>query len=128
MVDTLNTFSEITSLNDDDLLPVKRGTGDDTDHRITSQNLKQAVAGSEPADVIYGGSLIYGSVTWLTGLIFDVSAASFVIDGTTYFSDPDTVTLATADATNPRIDVIYVDTGGLVGAITGTPAASPPKP
>jgi hypothetical protein len=37
-----------------------------------------------------------------------------------------TVTIATADTTNPRIDVIYVDANGTPGVYAGTPAAISP--
>ena len=77
---------------------------------------------------IYGGALISGSVTWLEGLTFGVSACVYNIDGVTYDSVPAVVTLDDADDTHPRIDVIYVDTDGGVGYITGTPAADPAKP
>ena len=77
---------------------------------------------------LYGGSLQYGSVTWLVGLQFVVSKCGYIIDGISYTSDETVITLDAADATHPRIDVIYVDTGGLAGKITGTPAADPAKP
>ena len=72
--------------------------------------------------------LISGSVTWISGLIFEVSACTYVIEGVLYTSAPASITLDAADATNPRIDVIIVDTDSLAGKITGTPAADPAKP
>ena len=39
-----------------------------------------------------------------------------------------TLALATADATNPRIDVVYADSAGALQKVTGTPAASPSEP
>ena len=39
-----------------------------------------------------------------------------------------TVTLDAADATNPRLDIVYIDTSGAVGKVTGTPAATPAPP
>jgi len=72
--------------------------------------------------------LIYGNVVWLENLTFAVSNCQYFIKGVLYNSLADEITLDTADETNPRIDVIYVDTSGLVGIIKGTPAADPAKP
>ena len=77
---------------------------------------------------LYGGTLLYGSVTWISGLTFIVSNASYIIDGVTYTSPETSLTLTAAHATLPRIDVIYVDTDGTAGYITGTAAADPAKP
>ena len=77
---------------------------------------------------LYGGYLIYGSVTWLSGLIFDVSKCGYVIEGVEYESPQTQLTLTAADATHPRIDVIYLDENGAAGYITGVPAADPAKP
>jgi len=77
---------------------------------------------------LYGGALQYGTVTWLTGLQFVVSKCGYIIDGISYTSAETVITLDAADATHPRIDVLYVDTDGLAGRITGTPAADPAKP
>ena len=72
--------------------------------------------------------LISGSVTWISGLTFEVSECVYLIEGDSYTSAPATITLDAADGTNPRIDVIYVDTDSLAGEIAGTPAADPAKP
>jgi len=70
--------------------------------------------------------LVSGGAVWLSGLTFDVNAVA-IIDGATV-TGTGQVTLDAADGTHPRIDVIYVDSGGVVGKITGTPAADPAKP
>lgn len=64
-------------------------------------------------------------MVWLSGLTFLVSAATYKIQGVTYTSTQQTVVLAAADGSNPRIDVIFVDTALLADDVTGTPAASP---
>lgn len=69
-----------------------------------------------------------GAVAWESGLTFRVSAARYQIGATTYSSPESTVTLGAADATNPRIDVIAVNTAGAVVVIPGTAAASPSEP
>jgi hypothetical protein len=69
-----------------------------------------------------------GGVAWLQNLDFAVSAANYLIQGSQYNSPATNVTLTAANPTNPRIDVIAVNTSGAVVVITGTPAASPEKP
>src|SRR3972149_6524619 len=69
-----------------------------------------------------------GKVAWRSGLICRVSAATYLIQGVQYSSAEDTITLATADASNPRLDVIGVDTSGAGVKVTGTAAAEPLKP
>jgi hypothetical protein len=77
---------------------------------------------------LYGGALKYGTVTWIEDLDFEVSDCGYIIAGVDYTSSATSITLDAADATHPRIDVIYVDADGLVGEIAGTPAADPAKP
>lgn len=69
-----------------------------------------------------------GGVAWVGNLDFIVAAAVYQIAGTQYTSAQDTVTLNAGDATNPRIDVIALDTAGAVVVIEGTPAADPSAP
>jgi hypothetical protein len=75
-----------------------------------------------------GNALLDGGATWDSGLTYQVSDLTYVIDKVIYDADGAPVTLDAADATNPRIDVIYVDAAGVIGKITGTPAANPVKP
>lgn len=60
----------------------------------------------------------------------DVVAGVIENDGTqiTVVGGSPAVTLSTADATNPRIDLIEVSSSGTVGKVTGTPAAVPVAP
>jgi hypothetical protein len=70
-----------------------------------------------------------GDVIWTgTGLIFDISPASYVIGGSSYNSLQSQKTLNPADATFGRYDVFAVDITGSVVVITGTAAASPVIP
>jgi hypothetical protein len=69
-----------------------------------------------------------GGVAMLSGLNLTVSAASYVIQGAPYSSPQTNLTAATADPTNPRIDVVVVNASGAAVLITGTPAATPIKP
>jgi len=73
-------------------------------------------------------TILSGGASWDSGLTFNVSALTYIINGTYYASAAGQVTLATAHATLNRIDVIYANTSGAIGVITGTPSASPAKP
>lgn len=63
-----------------------------------------------------------------TGLTFDMSAGTFYLDGDQHTAAAQSITLTAADATNPRIDVLFVDDTGTLGKVTGTAAASPSQP
>lgn len=79
--------------------------------------------------VVQGNKLLNGGVSFVSGLTFDVSVLSYIIDGTIYdVSSFTTITLNSGDTSFDRIDVIYVDTNGLVGVVEGTPSANPVKP
>jgi hypothetical protein len=80
-------------------------------------------------DVNYeSNQLLEGGAVWLQDLDFLVTPCTFVIDGKIYKSLETTVTLGTADATHPRIDVIVVNKDGTVEVVAGTAAADPVKP
>ena len=74
--------------------------------------------------LISGGGVGYSG----SGLTFNVASASYVIQGQAYVSPATSVTLATADPSHPRYDVIVVDNTSSAYAITGTPAATPIVP
>ena len=86
-------------------------------------------------DLLGGNAIIRGGVVWRSALTYNVWASSYIINNRTYntlvSSD---VTLAVADATNPRIDVLAIEVTSAeppvasVVVITGTPAATPVKP
>jgi hypothetical protein len=72
-------------------------------------------------------------VSTISGQHFSTQAMYFVLNDA-----PATVTISTANATNPRIDVVYVavqdayysgsSNASVIGVVTGTPAASPVAP
>jgi hypothetical protein len=69
-----------------------------------------------------------GGVSWTGGLNFTVSAATYTINNASYSLPQTDVTIATADPTNPRFDVIAANTSGAVVVLEGTPASSPARP
>jgi len=77
-----------------------------------------------PANQILAGC----GVEYTTGLSFTVGSCTYTINGVTYTSPLTTVTLASADVTNPRIDVIIVDNTSTVSVLTGVAATPPAAP
>lgn len=77
-----------------------------------------------PCNNLFSG----GHVAWNRLLKFDINPATFYIGCKQYNSNTDSVTLSTADVTNPRIDVIALDTTGHAVVITGVPNANPATP
>lgn len=69
-----------------------------------------------------------GQVVWETDLTFRVSAATYYINGVSYTSVEQTVSLAASDLTYDRIDVIALNVSGTVVAVTGVPAENPSRP
>jgi hypothetical protein len=80
--------------------------------------------GQTPNGVVSGLGVAYSGAA----LTFDMAAGSFNLNGSLITAAQQQITLTTADATNPRIDVIYVDDTGTIGKVTGTAAASPSQP
>jgi len=69
-----------------------------------------------------------GIVAWNSGLGFNVTAATYCINGNPYNSLSGSITLNSANTTLPRIDVIGLDTNSNIIQITGTPAINPSIP
>jgi len=81
-------------------------------------------SGSGVSQLISGGG-----VAWTgTGFNYIISSAVYSINGVQYSSPQTPVTLASADASQDRIDVFYVDTSNTAGVITGTPGTPPVQP
>jgi hypothetical protein len=68
------------------------------------------------------------SVVWTgVGFIFDVVYPSYYIQGVLYSGGTQQVTLATADPTNPRLDLFTLNASGVV-VLTGIPSMDPILP
>ncbi len=78
--------------------------------------------------LLRNGRIAGGYVTWQTGLTFNVTPASYVINSKEYNSASQNITLNAAHPTLPRIDVIGLDTTGNVIKITGVANANPQQP
>lgn len=105
-------------------------TGNNTGSVATTQFVQTAISAISPTPSYSGNQLISGGgVELVSGTLnVTVGAASYTIAGQQYSSPLTTVTLATADPTNPRIDLIGVNNTGSVFVITGTPAVTPVEP
>ena len=86
--------------------------------------------GSNSLSVVntFDNQLISGTVVWVSGFTFNVSACQYYIQRTLYNSNAGTITLSSSDSVHPRIDVIYVDTNGTIGKLTGYAEVDPAKP
>lgn len=69
-----------------------------------------------------------GIVSWDSLFIFDVTSGLGCVNGKSFSFAQGVVTLSNSDLTNPRFDIIGVDTLGALFHITGTPAPTPVVP
>jgi hypothetical protein len=88
----------------------------------------QAYDPGVPASDLPDGLISGGKVIWEGGLTFRVTAAVYYIGGVRYESAEGTITLDAADATNPRFDIIALNTSQAIVKVTGTPSANPSEP
>jgi hypothetical protein len=72
--------------------------------------------------------LVSGGIVWISGLTYRTVNLVFEVNGAQFSSNGFDVVLSAADATNPRIDVIYGDDTGAILVKEGTPLPVPVKP
>ncbi len=73
--------------------------------------------------------ILTGLALTVAGSILSVSAGTWRITGITYTSSAITnITLATADPTNSRIDLVYANTSNAILVLEGSSSANPVKP
>ncbi|WP_303841273.1 hypothetical protein [Selenomonas ruminantium] len=76
-----------------------------------------------------GYGIVSGCEPTISGLTVTVGAGVVhLADGTRKEIASTNITLDAADSTNPRIDLVYIDSTGTVAKVTGTAAASPSAP
>lgn len=81
------------------------------------------------ADLFQQDGLIDGSAVWSgSGFIYDVTNLLYRIGGVLYTATATQVTLTAADPTLDRIDLIVVDTAGVISVKTGVAAPAPVAP
>lgn len=67
--------------------------------------------------------------TSLSGMVVTITPGAWAIDNDIYSKGTQTqVTLDAADLNFGRIDLIYANTSGVIGLVTGTPSGSPANP
>lgn len=116
----INELATELDLQNTDLIPV----GDPD----TGQ-LKKIPIGDLTINGGQDGVFSGGIVTWTgTGLVFNVSPCIYYINGVRYQSPYTQVTLDAADPTDPRIDVIAVNTSNVVVVVKGAADPSPIEP
>jgi hypothetical protein len=86
-------------------------------------NMKKALAESTGYGIISGCEPSISSLTVTVG-----AGIIHLADGTRKELSATNITLDAADSTNPRIDLVYIDSTGTVAKITGTASASPSVP
>jgi hypothetical protein len=105
------------------IMPVVNGT------RITQQSYGSPAVNPDliapaPSDDLWKGGLI----TWIKDYDYSVVAPEYYINSVKYPAVSTDVTLAAADPTYDRIDLIVVNDSGEVEVITGIPALNPLRP
>lgn len=81
------------------------------------------IIASTRTEIIQGGTVL-----WESAYTFRVQAATYYINGALIQSAEQTITLNAADATNDRIDILVLNTSGVLQKITGVAAAQPSEP
>lgn len=74
------------------------------------------------------GWLTSPTIVWLHNYTYWVGNGTYAIGGKVYQFNGDSITLAAADPSLDRIDIIVLDTSENVMSISGTPSATPEKP
>jgi hypothetical protein len=72
--------------------------------------------------------LLTGAVTWEAGMGYRSTKLVYKILGQDYQVAPQTLTIDSADATLPRIDIFVADASSVLSVLKGAPATNPLKP
>lgn len=121
MATKVSALTKATTLDNDDLIYIAKSNS----VSITKQNFENSLS----LNTNTNSRIVRGGVVWVSGLIYETVDLIYEINGAQYdITNGTQVTLSTADATNPRIDVIYGDDLGAISIEAGTPLATPVKP
>jgi hypothetical protein len=102
-----------------------KGEGDNDLQSILFQEyLEVLVDGISGLNCVVSGCLITGGANMTPS----IAKGSVLSNGTLFAVAAGTVTIGTADATNPRIDLIVIDSGGAKQVRAGTAAVNPKPP
>ena len=102
-----------------------KGEGDnDIQSVLFQEDLEILVAGLSGLDCVLSGLVVTGGVDMTPA----VAKGAVLSNGTMFAVAAADVTITTADATNPRIDLIVVTSAGALAVRAGTAAAAPKPP
>lgn len=90
---------------------------------IQKSSLTKALAESTGYGIVSGCEPTINNLTVTTG-----AGVVHLSDGTRKEMSATNITLNNADGTNPRIDLVYIDSTGAVAKVTGTASATPVVP
>jgi hypothetical protein len=102
-----------------------KGTADhDLQTILFSEDLKVLVAGLQGVDCVLSGLAVTGGADMTPA----VAKGAVLSNGVLFAVAGADVTIGTADATNPRLDLIVVNSAGALAVRAGTAAANPKPP
>lgn len=105
-------------------IPDKGEGANDIQSILFQEYLDVLIAGLNGVDCVLSG----GAVTTSSLLTVAVAKAAVLSNETLFAVAATTIAVGTADATNPRIDLIVVNSSGTVAVRAGTAAAAPKPP
>lgn len=97
----------------------------DSQSILFQEDLDIVVAGLSGVDCVLSGCDV---TTAGTNLTLNVAKGAVLSNRVMFAVAAGTTNIATADATNPRIDLVVINSAGAIANRTGTPAASPRPP
>jgi hypothetical protein len=97
----------------------------DTQSELHEADLQTLALGLQLTGVVSGCAVTAQGTPDMT---VAVAAGSVIVDGVLATVSSGNVTITTADATNPRYDLVVVDNAGAKSVTAGTAAANPDKP
>ena len=105
-------------------IPDKGEGVNDIQSILFQEYLDALVVGVSGVDCTVSGLAVTGNAN----LLPSVSAGTAISGGSLFVVSGSTVTISTADATNPRLDLIVVTSSGALAVRAGTAAAAPKPP
>ena len=105
-------------------IPDKGEGVNDIQSILFQEYLDALVVGVSGLDCVVSGLAVTGNAN----LLPSVSAGTATSNGALFAVSGSTVTISTADATNPRLDLIVVTSAGALAVRAGTAAAAPKPP
>jgi hypothetical protein len=106
-------------------IPNKGVAASDFQSHVSSEDLGILLAGLQGLDCVLAGCAV---TTAGTNLTLDVAKGAVLSNGVLFAVAAGTVTIGTADSTNPRIDLVVITSAGAKAVRAGTAASFPLPP